>query len=289
LTTTGEKQQVCFCGDVITEEIPCLANVESWNLTLGGDLSVNFVVDVDESIADTAKVLVSVAGDEYSYDATEAVSVNVAAAQMNDEINVQIVNGEDVSAVKTYTVLQYAQYVLADESLSDYHQMVKEMLNYGGYAQIYFGYNDENPVHTGIEGVGAAEVPADAAAEMEVVGKVSGISFYGASLLFRNKIAVRYYFNVSGDVSGYTFTVNGTEYQPELKEEGLYYIEVADINPQDLDDAITVAVNETLTVSYSPMNYIVRMSTKGSENLQALMKAIYNYHLAAEVICPDAE
>jgi hypothetical protein len=37
------------------------------------------------------------------------------------------------------------------------------------------------------------------------------------------------------------------------------------------------------------MNYIVRMSTKGSDNLKALMKAIYNYHLAAEVICPDAE
>lgn len=289
LAAAGEKQQICACGDAITEEIPCLANVESWSLTLGGDLSVNFVVDIHEDIADTAKIVITVAGVEHIYDAAEKVTVNVAAAQMNDEINVQIVNGEDASAVKTYTVLQYAQYVLADESLSNYHQLVKEMLNYGGFAQIYFEYNDENSVNTDLEGVGAEEVPADAAAEMEVSGKVDGISFYGASLLFRNKIAVRYYFTVSGDISSYTFTVNGTEYQPELKEEGLYYIEVADINPQDLDDAITVAVNETLTVSYSPMNYIVRMSTKGSDNLKALMKAIYNYHLAAEVICPDAE
>lgn len=289
LAAAGEKQQICACGDVIAEEIPCLANVESWSLTLGGDLSVNFVVDIHEDIADTAKIVITVAGVEHIYDAAEKVTVNVAAAQMNDEIHVQIVNGEDASAVKTYTVLQYAQYVLADESLSNYHQLVKEMLNYGGFAQIYFEYNDENPVNTDLEGVGAEEVPADSAPEMAVSGKVDGISFYGASLLFRNKIAVRYYFTVSGDISSYTFTVNGVEYQPELKEEGLYYIEVADINPQDLDDAITVAVNETLTVSYSPMNYIVRMSTKGSENLQALMKAIYNYHLAAEVICPDAE
>lgn len=289
LAAAGEKQQTCGCGDVITEEIPCLANVESWNLTLGGDLSVNFVLDIHEDIADTAKIVITVAGTEHIYDAAEKVTVNVAAAQMNDEITVQIVNGDDASAVKTYTVLQYAQYVLGDESLSNYHQLVKEMLNYGGFAQIYFEYNDENPVNADIEGVGAEEVPADAAPEMAVSGKVDGISFYGASLLFRNKIAVRYYFTVSGDISSYTFTVNGTPYQPELKEEGLYYIEVADINPQDLDDAIIVAVNETLTVSYSPMNYIVRMSTKGTENLQALMKAIYNYHLAAEVICPDAE
>jgi hypothetical protein len=289
LAAAGEKAQFCACGDAITEVIPCLANVESWSLTLGGDLSVNFVVDIHEDIADTAKIVITVAGVEHIYDAAEKVTVNVAAAQMNDEINVQIVNGEDASAVKTYTVLQYAQYVLADESLSNYHQLVKEMLNYGGFAQIYFEYNDKNPVNTDLEGVGAEEVPADAAPEMAVSGKVDGISFYGASLLFRNKIAVRYYFTVSGDISSYTFTVNGTEYQPELKEEGLYYIEVADINPQDLDNAIAVTVNETLTVSYSPMNYIVRMSTKGSDNLKALMKAIYNYHLAAEVICPDAE
>jgi hypothetical protein len=171
-----------------------------------------------------------------------------------------------------------------------YHQMVKEMLNYGGHAQTYFGYNTDNLANEDLkpEEVGKEEVPQENV-PVEIKGAVEGVSAYGAALVFRNKIAVRYYFNVSGDVSGYTFTVNGTEYQPELKEEGLYYIEVADINPQDLDDAITVAVNETLTVSYSPMNYIVRMSTKGSDNLKALMKAIYNYHLAAEVICPDAE
>ena len=73
------------------------------------------------------------------------------------------------------------------------------------------------------------------------------------------------------------------------EKNGMYYVEIADINPQDLDNAITVAVNETLTVSYSPMNYIVRMSTKGSENLQALMKALYNYHLAAEDFCANAQ
>ena len=288
LAAAGEKQQVCVCGDVIAEEIPCLSNVESWNLSLGGDLGVNFVVDVHEDIADTAKIQVTVAGAQYTFDATEAVTVNVAAAQMNDEITVQVVNGEDASAVKTYSVMQYAQYVLGEESLSDYHQMVKEMLNYGGYAQLYFQYNDENPVNAGLEGVGAENVPADAAAEMVVSGNVDGISFYGASLLFRNKIAVRYYFTVNGDISDYAFTIDGVECEAQMKD-GLYYIEKADINPQDLDDAITVAVNDALTVSYSPMNYIVRMSIKGSENLQALMKALYNYHLAAEVLCPDAE
>ena len=289
LAAAGEKQQVCACGDVITEEIPCLANVESWNLTLGDDLSVNFVADIHEDIADTAKIVITVAGVEHIYDAAEKVTVNVAAAQMNDEITVQIVNGEDASAVKTYTVLQYAQQVLADENQASYHQLVKEMLNYGGAAQMQFEYNSSNLVNAGIEGAGAAEVPADAANELAVSGKADGIEFYGASLVFRNKIAVRYYFTVDGDISSYSFTVNGTAYQAELGENGMYFIEVSGINPQNLDNDIAVTVNEALTVSYNPMNYIVRMSTKGSENLKALMKAIYNYHLAAEAICPDAQ
>lgn len=284
LAAAGEKQQVCTCGHVVTEEIPALSNVESWNLTLGGDLSVNFVVDVHEDIADTAKIIVTVAGEENVYDAAEKISVNVAAAQMNDEITVQIVNGTDASTVKTYSVLKYAQYVLADESLSSYHQLVKEMLNYGGFAQLYFDYNGKNPVNAGLEGVGAEDVPADAAPEMAVTDEADSINFYGASLLFRNKIAVRYYF------TGAITNVNAGDYAYTIgQKDGLSYVEIADINPQDLDNAIAVTVNETLTVSYSPMNYIVRMSTKGSENLQALMKAIYNYHLAAEVICPDAE
>ena len=42
------------------------------------------------------------------------------------------------------------------------------------------------------------------------------------------------------------------------------------------------------TVSYSPMNYIVRMSEKGSDNLKALMKAMYNYHLTAKALVENA-
>ena len=297
LQAAGEHQKTCSCGDVITEVIPCLAgDVESWGLTLGGDLSVNFMLSIHEDIRETAKIVITVAGDADEFAVADLsahpdnglyyVSVNVAAAQMNDTITVQIVNGDDASVTKEYTVAQYAKVILANDSYSAYHALVKEMLNYGDAAQTYFGYNVDNRADVNLEGVGTVEVPADAAADMVVSGKVDGISFYGASLLFRNKIAVRYYFTVTGNISDYTFTANGAEIGYDEKD-GLYYIEVADINPQDLDDAITVAVNDTLTVSYSPMNYIVRMSTKGSDNLKALMKALYNYHLAAEIIVPD--
>jgi hypothetical protein len=83
---------------------------------------------------------------------------------------------------------------------------------------------------------------------------------------------------VEGDINNYTFSAGA---KPVLKG-GMYYVEVADINPQDYDEAITLTVNETLTISYSPMNYIVRKGANGSDNLKALLKAMYNYYLAAE-------
>ena len=102
-------------------------------------------------------------------------------------------------------------------------------------------------------------------------------------MVFRNKIAVRYYISVTGDVANYTFTANGKAYEPFTSGD-YTCIEVADINPQDLENTITVTVNDTLSFSYSPMTYIVRMSQKGTENMRPLMKALYNYYLAAEAL-----
>ena len=76
--------------------------------------------------------------------------------------------------------------------------------------------------------------------------------------------------------------VNGKTATAQQKSADQWYVEVADINPQDLDQTITVEVNGELSVVYSPMTYMARMSAKGSENLQALLNALYNYHLAAK-------
>ena len=121
--------------------------------------------------------------------------------------------------------------------------------------------------------------------DLSVSGKISDVSFYGASLVYRDRIAVRYYF--TGDVTGCTFTANGNTYTPVAKD-GMYYIEIADILPQNLDQQITMTATDAdgnaLKVTYGPMNYFVRMNEKGSADLQNLLKALYNYHLAAKTL-----
>ncbi len=274
------------------------ACVKAWNVTLGGDLTVNFYMDIPESIRSTAQVVISVADQtcisavsDVPYDAVEQAyrfSIHIAAAQMKDTICVQTVCNAETVSTENYTVQQYAGYVLADKGMSSYHPLVREMLTYGAAAQTYFDYNADHLANEGITNAGTKEIPAAAEQEMSVEGEMEEIRFYGASLLFRHSITVRYYFAVSGDLEGYTFTANGMPYEALLKD-GLCYVELPGLNPQDWDQGIELTVCDAdgnrLTVCYSPMNYMVRMNAKGSESLKALLKAMYNYHLAAKEIC----
>lgn len=268
--------------------------VETWNLSLGGDLTVNFYAKFQISAPEKVQAVISVAGESHTHTLTDdcydaqmdayRFSIKIAAAQMTDEISVQLLYGGVSMWEETYTVLQYARYVLADDSLSAYHPLVREMLSYGGAAQSYFGYNTEHLASDGITGAGETQVPAKTETEILVSGSGAGIRFYGASLVFRDRIALRYYYTVSGDISGYRFTCDGETLYP-VKNGEHYYVEIPDICPQDLDKTFAVTVNGSLTVSYSPMHYMVRMHEKGTADMKTLMGAIYNYHLAAKMLC----
>ena len=82
---------------------------------------------------------------------------------------------------------------------------------------------------------------------MDVSGSIPGVTVYGATLVFESKIAVRIYF--TGDITACTFNV-GDQVLTPVEKDGMWYVEVAGINPQDLDEMITVNVSDALTVSY---------------------------------------
>jgi len=289
MTAAGEQQKACKqCGHTVLQEIPVLAGeVAQWGIVLDGELRVNFQMHLQED----ANVVVTVADDSYNYDLdtvayyaennTYQLSVPVAAAQMADTIRIQILNGEEVSVEESYTVLQYAQEILSDENQSDCHSLVRQMLHYGGAAQVYFDYNVSNPVDAGIPDIPTSSVPETLEQPVTVSGSAEGIRFYGASLVYRDKIAVRYYFTGSEQMEAYTFRCGDAEYTPVCKD-GLWYVELPGILIQDLDESLTLTVNDCLSITYCPMHYIVRMNQKGSQNTKALMQAIYSYHLAAK-------
>ncbi len=255
-----------------TNDEPETPVVSQWNITLGDSIGVKFELNLAEG--DTVAAFIGKNEIDSVY-ADGKLSVKLAAAQMADEIIIKI-NGEALD--KTYSVRGYADYILDDANgFNDSAKaLVKAMLNYGAASQTYFDYNTGNLANAGID-VTAAAVPTEGG-KFDISGSVEGLAFYGASLVHKDKIAVRFYF--TGSVDGIDFgayTVN--------ENNGMYYIEIADINPQDLDKDITVTVNNSLTISYSPLDYIIRIYAKGG-NSAALVQALYSYYLAAANYTP---
>ena len=271
--------------------------IVKWNITLEDNLKVNFHLDLNEG----EQVYLKVGGAEVAYNLSDltktddgyyVATVSMAAAQMTDDINVQVINltNEKLLANKTYSIRGYADAVLGSEKYPETTKaLVNEMLNYGGAAQAFFGYNTGNLANAGITGAGVTPVPESVASDMNKTNDSDGcITFYGASLVYRDKIAVRYYFDVT-NAEGLKFTADGNECEA-VQTGGHYMIEVPDICPQDYDTQIHVIVTNaeghSATVSYGPMNYIVRMYKKaadaGRQDIMDLLQALYNYHLAAK-------
>ena len=270
-----------------------IGTVNRWNVVLEDAIKLNFHLQISNSIINTAKIKTTVADDTMTYypsnleqdkDGCYIVSIRIAPALMNEPVVIMGMNDGEIGSVSSYTVYQYCANILKNSEYSKYHVLVKEMLNYGAMAQVYFNYDAENLANEGIADVAATDIP-EIAEEWTVSDNINGLSFHGASLVYRDRIAVRYYF--TGDVTGCTFTANGNTYTP-VSKDGMYYVEIADILPQNLDQQITLTATDTsgntLSVTYGPMNYIVRMNEKGSDALKALVKALYNYHLAAKAL-----
>ena len=282
------------------EEVMCAdAKVRYQQLSLGDDLSMRFDLMVSSAYQQTATVTVTVNGEtvlkNVSYSSfadgmtgCKKIILDMAAAQMTDSIVITVTSGAEQLLEETYSVQKYIKYLLEGNYNEKTQELAKAVLNYGAAAQVYFDHNADSLANEGYENTEAVEIPEINIDNM-LSGEVDGIRFYGASLLFRSKIAVRFYFAVDGDISNYSFSTGNS---PVLKD-GLYYVEIPGINPQDYAKEIQLLVSNSenqMQVTYSPMYYIGRMyNTTSNDALVQLLGAMYQYHLkAVEYVTEDA-
>ena len=219
-------------------------------------------------------------------------SANVAAKEMTAPVKVQVIlsNGE-TSEVFSCSVKEYADKLLASSTNESEIALVKSILNYGGYAQEFFGYNKTalaNADLTDAEKTLGDVTIANTKRE-KVDDEDDGINFYGSSLSLNTKIDLKAYFTLEdgAKISDYTFKIGSTELTP-VESGNKYYVTIPDITSRDIDERSAIEIaNKSgegeLSVKTGPYAYIYKALSKSSdEKLQSLMKALYFYSQAAE-------
>ncbi|MBR3988665.1 MAG: hypothetical protein IKK10_05105, partial [Clostridia bacterium] len=129
----GFKAQFCTkCDEVLaSEEIPALGlpdiYLSGMTITLDGGVSINYYMNLADSVVtdENAKVVftlpngskksVAVSGVTPDAEGYYVFTCEVAAKEMTESITAQVITSDDKSEVFTYSVKEYAEYILASD------------------------------------------------------------------------------------------------------------------------------------------------------------------------------
>ena len=283
------------------------ARLAGHSISLDGDIAVNFYMELSDSVIahkDTAYMhfTIPIGGgtteqdmlvkdalmNEWNGKEYYVFKCRVAAKEMTSEIKAQMIDGDKSGTEYTYSVKEYADYLLehADEreDLTAAVPLVKAMLNYGAYAQIYFDKNPGALANTKLEEaekeLGNVTINA---AEPVIDNLPEGTTFVGATLSLKSETSLSLYFTSSQTLS---FSCDG--YTVETVQSGSYQAaRIRGIPAKKLKERFTLTVTAgeaTGSVIYSPMNYCYNALNGGTddENLINVVKALYLYAQAAD-------
>lgn len=291
------------------------ARLAGYTLSLKGNIGVNFHMQLSSDTASSENTYMQFTlpdGRTKKTDITDAeksvvngkeyyvFSCEVPAKNMTDIITAQMFDGEKAGTVYTYSVKEYAEYLLAhqadSEEYADAAAMVKAMLNYGSYAQVYFK-NTANGLANDSEYITEEEkAVSSVTAEMleqyknQTSRENDFVKFEGSNLSLLSQTALRLWFTFGNEAiaDSAAFTCEG-EPLTAVQSGSYYYAEITDIAAQDLDKAYTLTVSyggEALDVSFSVMAYcydvLSRETTAArTQALKNTVAALYLYNAEA--------
>lgn len=215
----------------------------------------------------------------------------VSAKEMTEVITMQVFhNGQAVfEKDHTYNVRTYAAHILRDYDDVETRNLMEAMVNFGAAAQKHFGYNTDTLANfiQDDQGNDLITVPDYGNVKIEGYDVVRGqgtkqVKFYSASLILTSETTLRLFF--TGPVS---VTLEGEAL--EVKQRGsFYYVDVVGISAKDLDENVTVTINDgtdEADVKFNPMAYCqsIQEDTTGAytAEMKDLVCALYLYNKAA--------
>ncbi len=307
-TKFGSTVNVTFVGDV---DMGLGEHLYGYSITLDGSIGVNFFVELTDELleSNTAEMVFTVPNgsktdtqtllvkDVITDDSNKVVigsktyykfKCSVSAKDMASTITAQLVDGEKSGTEYTYSVKDYADYLLShtlgNAEYANAAPLVKAMLNYGAYAQEYFG--EGKPLADSYKAaMDDVSVPADFAYNDTNIPLPDGVTFEGATLSLKSETTLSLYFK--GLPADTTFTCNaGNEVQTE--PNGEYVVaRIRGIKANELEKYYTVTFEDgsvTYNVTYNAMTYCYNVLKDDTvdDNLQNVCRALYLYAQAAK-------
>ena len=201
---------------------------------------------------------------------------------MTSEIKAQLIDGTQTGKVYPYSVKQYADYLLSNASVNpDYEKavpLVKKMLNYGAYAQLYFNRNADNLANKDLPDADKALSDVTVTEPQTAFNLPEGVSVEGSTLSLKSETTLSLYFT-----SNATLSFSASDKTVETATSGNYQIaRIRGIAAKELQSPFTLNVTageETGRATYSPMNYCGKILNDGTDNeaLSNVTKALVLY------------
>lgn len=267
------------------------------NLTLEGNIGVNFFYYIPERYSGEKKVYITYQGEQAEQELksisrqgyNHMTSYTVPAKEMSQDIVATLTCDGEVINEHNYPVMRYAKFVInnSERFKPELVDLAKSMLYYGSCAQVYFNYDTDNLANKGIEYTAPAQKPDElpvAPFNKTTLNKQLeqyGLAFYGSNLVLLSETTLKLNFRlISDELSTVKVTVDGKP--AELVKNGSYYaLSITNIHAEKLRDIHTIQIGDA-TFQYSACNYLANAIKTNKESLVNVANAIYDYSLKAD-------
>ena len=282
------------------EEDEAKASISFYSISLTGNIAINYYLTLDESLLEDAgayMVFTMADGNVIRVPVSQGVpktvsgktyygfTCEVAAKEMTDVVKSQFVYTGGSSKEYSHTVKGYAEYLLENSNNADLKALVTAMLNYGAAAQVQFGYHTDRLANAGIDGA-VSDYDLTLSGYTSVSGQGTDcVKLYSASLILKSETTLRMYFTSQSS----TFTAKYQGRDLTVNQKGnYYYVDITGISARNLDEAVTVTINDgtaSADITYNPMVYCQTVLSDNmgvyAADMKNVVAALYLYNQAA--------
>ena len=223
------------------------------------------------------------------------ISVPLAPSQMTYTVEVYAVKGNQESFVAAQSIQNYAKSILADPALSDYHNSMVALLNWGAMAQDYFNQAEAYPANAGLFARGTNPKNAVSAINAPDFKATAAGGFTTPTYqlyLAPEDVYVQLNFAYSGEGElSANVSKDGAEAKPTTvhkNEDGTCYVKLSNLGVTVYDSTYTVTVTDgtdTLTFNGSLLGILKGYLDKDAANVVKSMYQFYQQTVAPVTAC----